>query len=368
MIRVLEVFGEPIVNGGQESFVMSVITHMDLSDMHVDLLTPYYCKNDYYRKKVEELGGNVYELGKEIEQNRLNIKVPILDFLKRHEYDVVHIHSGSITALSIIAQSAKKSGVKKVIVHSHSGMAEENIKKKIIRLIGGLNMLRSVDVYCACSLEAAKAKYLKGIINRTYMVKNGIDIERFKYNKEARSEIRNEYSIEDDDILIGHVGRFTYEKNHHFLINVFFNLLDNNTRYKLLLLGEGELHEEIVKEVKDKGISDKVIFVNSTNDVPKYMSAFDMFVLPSLYEGLPLVGVEAQASGLPVLVSDRVSKELAITDLVQYIECNNQEKWIKAIKDNEKKDRKSFAQDIRATGYDINETAKMLRSIYLTNK
>ena len=195
-MKVLEVFGEPISNGGQESFVINLIDHMDLKGMTVDLLTPYYCDNKYYEDKVEQWGGKIVTFGLEFQpgQSRFNINKHIDNYFKDNPYDVVHIHSGSISVLAIIAYFAKKNGVKKVITHSHCAVENINLKNKILRTIAGIFMKSCVDVYCACSKVAGESKYTPFIVeNKMMVLKNGVDLPKFKYNEKIRKEIRNKY-------------------------------------------------------------------------------------------------------------------------------------------------------------------------------
>ena len=171
-MKILEAFGEPISNGGQESFVMNVVTHMDLSNKTVDLLTPYYCDNEHYRKQIESLGGKVFTFNKQFApgKSRFNICGTLDDFFKHNKYDVVHVHSGSISILSIFSYYAKKWGTEKVIVHSHCSIENFTLKNKILKFIFGLWMKNNVDQYCACSQLAAKAKFTDDIVNEKVVI------------------------------------------------------------------------------------------------------------------------------------------------------------------------------------------------------
>ena len=320
-MKVLEIFGEPISNGGQESFVINIIKHIDHSNMDIDLLTPYYCDNEYYKNIVEDLGGKIYTFDLKFTpgKNRFNLNKRIDSFLKIHHYDIIHIHSGSISVLCIMAFYAKKHGVKKIIVHSHCAAEKKNFKYRMVRLFSYPFIKLFPTVYCACSQVAGEWKYPRSVVNKMIILKNGVDLNDFSYNHSTRTDIRLKLNIPDDSFVIGHVGRFSYQKNHEFLIDIFEKVLEINSNAVLMLIGDGENKKEIELKIKELGIASKVRLCGLVNNVNDYMQAMDVFVLPSRYEGLPIVGVEAQASGLPVITSNNVSLELKITNDVQFL-------------------------------------------------
>lgn len=366
MRKVLEIFGEPILNGGQEAFVMNVLGEIDSREFRIDLLTPYICGNEYYRKKVEEKGGNIYELKLPFEpgKKRNNIVKPLARFLAENKYDVVHIHSGSISVLAYVAKVARKSGIKKVIVHSHSeGM--KNLKHWIVKMVYLPFLVIYPTDYCACSLVAGKSKY-PFFITQKYMqiLKNGIDIKKYEFNSRIREIYRDNYNIKEDDFVIGHVGRFTREKNHEYLIKIFEKTKEKIPHAKLLLIGEGELKENIELLTKSKKIEDSVLFVGNVNDVQNYYQMMDVFVLPSIYEGLPIVGIEAQANGLFVLASNRVSEELNVTGRVKYFPLEDENLWVDNIFRLTNSVRKSTYMELKEYGYDIKDTVSKIEIIY----
>lgn len=367
-MRILEAFGEPISNGGQESFVMNVVTHMDLSNKTVDLLTPYYCDNEHYRSKIESLGGKVFAFNKSFEpgKSRFNICSALNEFFKNNKYDVVHVHSGSISILGIFAYYAKKNGVKKVIVHSHCSIETFTFKNKVLRTIFGYWMKNNVDVYCACSNLAAKAKFKDNIVkDKVVIIKNGIDLGKFKYDEYIRNSIRGRLGIDEDCFVIGHVGRFSYQKNHEFLVDVFYEFLKYKKATKLLFIGSGELYDEIVAKVKLLGIEEKVIFIGNVNNVNEYYQAMDCFVLPSRYEGLPIVGIEAQASSLPCFFADTITRELEVTNLVKYLSLNDHPAiWADSMFSSYKGERLDVINCICSAGFDMKIEVKKIESIY----
>ena len=366
-IRILEAFGEPIADGGQEAFVFGVMKKMDMTGMCIDCLTAYDCRSEHYRGLVEQLGGKVYALNLPFApgKSRGNIRRPFGEFLKGHRYDVVHIHSGSISVLAIMASAAGKAGVKKIIVHSHASGDNDNLKHKVLRYSASLLMAPHVDIYCACSKGAADWKFEKRYANKATVIKNGIDTNRFVYDSAKRQKMREQLNLVDN-FVIGHVGRFTREKNHRYLIEVFETVAVKDPTAKLLLVGTGDEMEEIRSSVRQKGYEDKVIFTGSITNVEDYLQAMDVFVLPSLFEGLGIAAVEAQCSGLPVVISDRVPKDIKLTDDVTFMSLETgRDAWAEEILIHRSCRRPDNKAAVLDAGYDIYETAKQVRKMYL---
>lgn len=367
MIKVLEVFGEPIISGGQEAFVNNVVENIDWNDLTIDLFTPYYCDNDLYRCNVEKKGGKVYAVGLEFNpgKSRFNIEKALDIHLKNHHYDVVHVHSGSISVLALTAKIAKRNQINKVFVHSHSPIEHETLKHSLIKMCFSRDLKKYPTAYLACSMNAALCKYPNKIAKtKTIFIKNGINLEKYRFDVLVRNKIRKQLNIEDDEYVIGHVGRFSKEKNHLFLIDVFVRLLENKNKVRLLLVGDGELRNVVTQKVHTLGIDGDVIFTGNVTNVHEYMQAMDCFVLPSFYEGLPFVGVEAQAAGMPVIVSTGVSPELKLTDLIHYEELDI-DKWVDAIKKWKILKRSDDISTLRNQGFDILQTVSMLRQMYI---
>ena len=368
-MRILEAFGEPISNGGQESFVMNVVTHMNLSNKTVDLLTPYYCDNEHYKNQIESLGGNIFTFNKPFMpgKSRFNICDALDDFFKKNKYDVVHIHSGSISIFGIYAYYAKKNGVKKVIVHSHSSIEKKSLRNTILRYVCNVFLKNNVDVYCACSRIAGESKFVEAVVkNKLVIIKNGIDVEKFRFNEVTRKNLRDSLNIKDNEFVVGHVGRFSDEKNHTFLIDIFEQILKHRPNSKLMLIGSGELANNVKEKVSRLGLEDKVMFIGSVHNVYDYYQVMDCFVLPSKFEGLPLVGVEAQAAGLCCYFSSVVTKELGVTKLAHYISLNkSNEKWAEQICDCVKLTRVDMSLEIKEAGFSMDIEVRKIENLYL---
>lgn len=366
-IRVLEFICENLNNGGEEMFIMNISRNIDKSRFQVDLFTPYTVKNPSYEKELKELGCGVYE--SHTKHGRFN-KFPALfhntkKFLKDNPYDVVHIHSGSITSLTLASYLCKKYHISKIIVHSHCA-GIESTKHKIIKKIMGWGLSRFPTHFLACSTEAGVWKFPDEIMNsnKFAIVNNGIDYEKFIYNPIERQRIRKELGIDDNELIIGHIGRFTTQKNHEFIVKIAKTLLSQNKNMKFLLLGVGELEAEIKEKVSAENLNDKIVFLGRRDDIYNMYQAFDIFILPSLYEGLPIVGIEAQTSGLYCFFSDIISKEVDITGNCEFLPLE-ETTWVNKIQEfKPSNNRENMKDKIIKAEYDIHSTIHKLEKIY----
>lgn len=371
--NVLEVFAEPFSNGGQESFIMNIFRNINKNTIHMDFYTPYYCDNDNYKNEIEHAGSKLYTGGGRFTDNNGNKKDFIRNFksfLKTHKYEIIHIHSGSIFSLFFGAKIAKRSGCENVIIHSHCG-GFNNLKYKVIKTYTNLFMKRFVDYYFACSNLAAEWKFPKKIINRKEytLINNGINTKKMFYNPVIRDEYRHKLDIRKDLVFI-HVGRFSFQKNHLFLIDIFNEIHKLNKNAKLLLIGVGETQESVKEKVSSLKLDDYVRFLNARSDINELLNASDAFLLPSLFEGLPVVGVEAQSTGLPVFTSTLVTKELPIEDLSFYYSLDDKPStWAKKIlKELKTIKRRNTTEELINKKYDIKDSAKQLQELYLRMK
>ncbi len=369
MVKVLEVFGEPISSGGQESFAVNTILHMDRGGLKIDWLTPYYCDNAYYRDLIKGMGGNVFCFDLEFApgKSRFDVYQPLKKFLKSNKYDIVHVHSGSESILAIVSLVSKLCGVKKIIVHSHCAAEHKDVKHYIAKYLCMPILASCPTDYCACSQVAGEWKFSRFIArNKMMILKNGVDLERFAYNRNMNQKIRDKLGIRMDAFVVGHVGRFSYQKNHEFLIDIFNEILKQKNNCRLLLIGNGEEMQKITEKVSHLKLTDSVIFCGSVNDVQDYMSVMDVFVLPSRYEGLPIVGVEAQAAGMPLVTSTNVSEEVKLIKEVEFLSLDKPaEEWARVILEYCGCPRVESAPFIYEKGYDVHQTAGKLRELYI---
>lgn len=366
--KVLDILGEPIVNGGQESFILNMYNKMELDKIQIDVLTPFSCENDKFKENIEKNGGEVFIGNLSFENNRKeSFRKYVKEFLSKNKYEIVHIQSGSIYSLMIGAKIAKEAGIKKIIVHSHCG-GFKNIKYLIIKSLSTKYLLKYPTDYWACSELAAEWKFPKKIIkDRKYKIlKNAIDTEKIYFSNTVRENKRKELEI-DDKLVFGHIGRFSTQKNHEFLIDIFDEIHKKNKDSILLLIGSGELEDNIREKVKKLELEDSVKFLGIRNDINELLNAMDAFLLPSFFEGLPVVGVEAQATGLPVFTSDKVTKELPISELSYYYPLElSAEKWAENILNKISNIKRTNTTDkIKKEGYDVKIAAKLMQSYYL---
>ena len=250
----------------------------------------------------------------------------------------------------------------KVVVHSHSSKGRYPKINTIFRQI--VNWV--VDTRLSCSKVASEWLFGKRYVQTTEIINNGIDTERFSYNNQQREKIRNQYEIQEEEFLIGHVGRFSHAKNHEFIIEIFENILRINNKAKLMLVGVGGKQKLIQELCKDKKIEDKVIFTGRQSKTNEFYSAFDVFLMPSLFEGLPVVGIEAQSEGLPCYFSNTIDKQISITNNAYvYSLLDSAEEWATKIVQNGKNlNRDNHNMIVRTAGYDIKDTVHKIEEIY----
>lgn len=367
-MRVLEAFGEPISYGGQESFVMNVLESMDRSGIQADLLSPYYCDNNGIEERIRAWGGEVYALGCRFRPGKLRNSAasPIRSFLKAHNYDVIHIHSGSNSMLAMIARLASEAGIPRIIVHSHcTGTA--GLKHTASKAITAGSLKKYPSAYCSCSREAGEWRFSRRICRKELnIINNGIDVERFRFKEQVRNEMRSVLGIDRDTVLIGCVGRLTYQKNQSFLLDVMRAVVDlclDGEEYKLIFIGDGEDRSMLEQKTADLGLQDRVIFTGTVNNVQDHLQAVDVAAMPSRYEGLAIAVIEEQASGLEIIVSEAIPGSAAVTDGVFFLPDGDTDKWAQAIMKKHSRHPEQ-ADQVASNGYSIKETASKVRRLY----
>lgn len=367
-MRVLEAFGEPVSYGGQESFVMNVLENMDRTDISADLLSPYYCDNKGIEEKIRLWGGEVYALGCSFRPGKLrnNTASPIRRFLKEHHYDVIHIHSGSNSMLAILARLASEAGIPRIIVHSHC-TGKAGLKHSASKAVTARALRKYPGVYCSCSREAGEWRFPRSICRRELnIINNGIDVDRFRYNEKVRNDMRSELGLDEDTILVGCVGRLTYQKNQSFLLEVMRIVVDQTPEGKdcrLILIGDGEDRGMLEEKASDLGIKEKVIFTGVVDNVQDYLQAVDVAAMPSRYEGLAIAVIEEQASGLEILVSEAIPGSAAVTGGVIFLPAGDIHRWAQAVLKKHSRHPEQ-ADQVAANGYSIKETASIVRRLY----
>ncbi len=359
MIKVLHINSTIYINSGVMSVIMNYYKNIDKDKIQFDFL--YFKKMPQnavtYENTIKENGGKVFECSNLKHLYLFNKKLDKI--LKENKYDIVHIHDAFI--LKFVYKTIRKYKNIKIIIHSH---ATEWSDKKINALRNKLlcyNNYKYADYLFACSNAAGKFMFKN---KDFYILNNAIDITKFAYDDQKRKKIRNELKI-DDKVVIGHVGNFNKQKNHEFIINIFEKTISKNINMVLVLIGDGILRKNIEKLVQEKGLEKKVLFLGKKENVQDYYSAMDLFVLPSLYEGLPMVGIEAQCSGLPILLSNTITKEVGLTNY-KFIGLNEEiDNWKNALVNTKliSKEKRVKASDlVREKNFDIKkESIKLLK-------
>ena len=346
------------LGGGVESFVMNYYRNINRDKIQFHFICDRDSTNIPY-EEIEMLGGRVILIPPY--QKIFNYIKELRKIFRENKYRIVHSHLNSLNVFPLFC--AYKENVCVRIAHSHSTTNKKEWKKNIIKnVLKRFSKIFATD-YFACTEYAGK--WLFGDKQENIkLVNNSINIEMFKFNDEIRNKIKKELNIEDK-FVVGHVGRFVQQKNHDFLLDIFNEIYKNDKNAILLLIGEGPLEKDIKKKINDLKLNDVVYFLGIRKNVNELMQAMDVFVFPSLYEGLGMVLIEAQASGLKCVCSTEVPIEAKLTENITFLNLDDGvEKWYENII-AEKNTRKSYVEELRMCGYDIKNEVKKLENDYL---
>lgn len=362
-LRILHV----VVNmnrGGAETLIMNLYRNINRSNVQFDFLT---CKEGEYDKEIESMGGKIHRIPYISDVGHFKY-VKELDkfFYAQKDYKVVHSHLDKMSGL--VLRSAKKVGIPIRISHSHNTSSEGGMAAKTYKWYVGHFIPSNATNLFACSNRAAEWLFKDRSLS-TAIIKNGIESERFSFSLTTRIEVRKELNLDNNVFMLGHVGRFSHQKNHTYLIDVFAKFHKVHNESVLVLVGDGPLRPGIEKKVMDLKLKDKVKFIGIRSDIHRLLQAFDVFVFPSLHEGLPVSLIEAQGSGVSCLISDNISNEVDLgSNLVEFIPLHDKNKWVKKIMDISSREicRKSMSMLISERGYDAKDTADQIEDFYLT--
>jgi len=344
---------------GVASYVMNYYRRLIKNDnISIDFLIVSDVGSPYY-DEIKKNNGNVYFLPS-YKSKLLAIPKYLNELFKKNQYDIVHCNV--INSASIILFYAKKYNVNVRILHSHATQNGDNLIKQFRNFVLKKISIRYSNKYFSCSDLAGK-----GIFGRKkyYVINNAVDIDRYKYNGKIRNEIRAKNNAKNKFIIMT-VGRLTKQKNPFFIIDIIEGLVSKNFEFEFWWIGNGELEEQIKKIVNEKKLNNYVKFFGAISNVSEFYSAADIFILPSLYEGLPVVGIEAQISALPVILSDTITEETKISSNVIFLPIKDSKKWcdtIFEIYNNNQIDRQIFNSDIDK--YNIEKQAVKMNNIYL---
>ena len=363
MIRILHVLGG-LNLGGAETMVVNLYRAIDRSKVQFDFII--HCQDKQaYEDEILTLGGIIYRFPAFSGKNFLSQRQRWDRFFIEHpEYQILHSHVRSYA--SVYLPIARKHGLK-TIIHSHSTSNGKGLSS-IVKAIMQYPLRYQADYYLACSDIAGEWLFGKKILQKSnYRVfPNAIDAERFVFDANKRNQVRAKLGIQGK-FAVGHVGRMTDSKNHRFLISVFAELSKVNDDAVLLLVGDGELRADVEKQIEENGLSEKVLLLGSKTNTEDFYQAMDVFVFPSLWEGLGIVAIEAQAAGLPCVVSERIPKEVDLgIGLVHFLNLSDGEKmWAETIRSKTGSERAEGLAAVRDAGYDIVDNAKKIQEFYL---
>lgn len=363
-IRVLHVIG--IMNrGGAEAMIMNLYRNIDKSKVQFDFVENSF-EPAAFDEEIEALGGKIYRCPHFNGKNYLQYRKWWSDFFREHknEYRIIHGHIGSCAAIYL--HEAKKVGLY-AIAHSHSSGTDHSMESYLYSIVSYPTRYIA-DYFFACSRVAGEDRYGKKVAKsqKCKVLNNAVNTNDFKFDQCIRESVRSKFAF-DNKFVIGHIGRFVGVKNHAFIIDIFSEVKIRIPNAILLLVGDGPLKGEIVQKVNTMGLQDSVIFTGVRSDVNQLIQSMDIFVFPSLFEGLPVTLVETQTAGLPCIISDKVPTESIITDeLVTVMKLSDSPKtWAEHIIKRLNERRFDRSQEVIDAGYDIVSTAKWLEEFYL---
>lgn len=380
-VRVLHVLGNTNL-GGAESRIMDLYRHTDRNRVQFDFLV-HSGEEGFFEKEIRELGGRIFRVPRFRIYNYFSYRKALKEFFqKHHEFALVQGHMTSTAAIYL--PIAKKAGVKKTAAHARSAGVDKGLKGTMTRFLRR-NLADKADYLFTCSELAGISVYGEKAVRegKTIFIPNAIDCAGFTFDSEKRKKLREELGLADA-LIIGHVGRFHYAKNHEYLLRVFAELCRMSAgaggstaetgadqKYHLILLGEGPLMEDTRKLAEELGVADKVHFLGNHKNIADYYQAMDYFVYPSRYEGMPGTIVEAQASGLPCLMSDTICREVIATELVETMSIEEEPKaWAEGLQRridalvSKQENREKYAAKMAAAGFDVQAQAERMMRFY----
>lgn len=366
-MRILQAF---ITNdkGGLTGYIEQNYRYMDKTKIQFDFLTYDTDKLDFEDEFIN-MGAKFYHIHRP--SHPVDFYKSLKFILRRKHYKAIHFNLSYANFIPVIL--VKLAGAHNIIIHSHSTDIDDQriFIRKIktgIHLLGKMIFPFVGNSFWACSSDAAKwmfsQKILKG--NKWFLAHNAIDVKKHVYNPDKRNLLRKDIGIAPDTFVIGHIGRFTYQKNHEFLLEVFRAVKKEKKDCRLMLIGDGPEENEIKRQAGLLDIKKDILFLGKRDDVPNLLQVMDCFVLPSRFEGLPIVGIEAQAAGLSCIVSDVITEDVNITNLVNFVSLSSSIKcWVDTILSVSCEGRNDRYKDIVEAGYDLRHETCVIQKKYL---
>lgn len=364
MLRILHVIGL-MGSGGAEALLMNLYRNIDREKIQFDFVV-HAQERGFYDAEIESLGGRIFRTERFNVANYHSYKTFWDTFFDKHpEFLIVHGHINS--SASIYLSSAKRHG-RIAVVHSHATRNQEKSLRAYAFLVFAYPIRHIADYFFACSRQAGIDRFGKKVVDspKFEVLNNGIQTSDYTFDPTVRAEIRNRCNVAENTLVVGNVGRFTFAKNHQFLLNVFYELHRVQPNSRLWLVGTGELENTIKEQVKRLHLDAAVVFIGQTNRVCEYLQAMDVFIFPSVFEGLGIALVEAQAAGLPCLVSENIQDEANIgCGLIKTLKISDgAKKWAEGALKAKDMSRSNTSQSVLKADFDIEKTARHLQAFY----
>lgn len=365
--RILYINGGIMAQGGIESFMMNYYRHIDRNKIQIDFVVHGFEKG-YYDDEIKALGGVIYNIPVKSKNYNGNIK-SLKKIFNSKKYVLIHSHLDAMN--TVVLRIAKQCGIPIRIAHSHNTNHLTNNKLKIrLNEIARKNIKKYATHLFACSEDAGRWLFGdKAFENgEILIINNAIDLDNYKFDKDIRLKMRKKLNLETETVY-GHVGRFDYQKNHEFILEVFKEVVKEKPDSKLLLVGNGHLKEKILNQVNNLKLSDNVILMGTRSDIADLVSVMDVFIFPSLFEGLGMVLIEAQANGLNCIASTNLPKEVRQTELVTFLSLSlGAKKWADHILNLnvDRKGKENVIKLLTDSGYNINHEVKKLEKKYIS--
>ncbi|MCL8206345.1 glycosyltransferase [Ligilactobacillus agilis] len=350
--------------GGVETFIYNTTRFSNREKYEYDFLV-HGTEKTVFQDEISEFYGDSakhFYYVTSLKKNPIKSFKELSRFYKEHgnDYDYVHLQTGATSEIVYVFPFSLFYRFK-VISHSHNGNGYSPVVNRLFRLI--VNMISYKEL--SCSAEATEWLFGKSKKNKVEIINNGIDTRKFTFNSTQRKELREKYGISEETFVVGHIGRFSEQKNHKMILKIFSEILKLREDSVLMLVGAGELKDIVEKKAHELGLAKNIIFCGLQSKTNKYYSAFDVFLMPSLYEGLPIVGIEAQSEGLPCFFSRNVSEQICITDNAHLIPLEESaDNWAKLIVNSKCKNREKYAKLVHENGYSIQSTVNTLEKVY----
>lgn len=357
-IKILYVVPSLRLCNGVASYAMNYFRHIDKEKFQIDFLIGLNERSPYF-DEIEQIGSKIFYIEQINIKNCIKQIKNIDTFYKEHseEYDIMHCHVLNSGLFHL--KYAKKYGIKKRILHSHATQYADKKLNAIRNAVMAEIAKKYASDFASCSKLAGDFLFRN---KKYFVINNAIDIDKFSYNSTIRDKLKKEEKILNDTKVIGNIGRFVPQKNQLFLIEILKLVVEKNENVKLLLIGSGPLEEQLLSKIKKYNLENNVILKKNITNVNEYMQIMDIFVLPSLYEGFPVVGVEAQATGIKCLFSDTITAECKLMDETEFLSIDNVEIWVKKCLENIEIDRLKINENLKK--YEISSQTKKLEEYY----